>query len=158
MTTQNDRRTSERGGFIGMAALAATLGAGAAILFAPEEGAKTRQRVGRGLETIRGEAAGTITSLQRELRRRRRQSQREKRLAALMGVLVGAGITALLMTERGTSTRKRLGGTFSRIKVGAVDRIDRLRERARETTKDRNPEEQPIRSVQELGRDPDSVF
>ncbi|HEX5574636.1 MAG TPA: YtxH domain-containing protein [Gemmatimonadales bacterium] len=158
MTTQNDRRTSERGGFIGMAALAATLGAGAAILFAPEEGAKTRQRVGRGLESIRGEAAGTITYLQRELRRRRRQSQREKRLAALMGVLVGAGIAALLMTERGTSTRKRLGGTLSRIKVGAVDRIDRLRERARETTKDRNPEEQPIRSVQELGRDPDSVF
>lgn len=141
-----------------MAALAATLGAGAAILFAPEEGAKTRQRVGRGLESIRGEAAGTITYLQRELRRRRRQSQREKRLAALTGVLVGAGIAALLMTERGASTRKRLGGTLSRIKVGAVDRIDRLRERARETTKDRSPEEQPIRSVQELGRDPDSVF
>jgi hypothetical protein len=47
---------------------------------------------------------------------------------------------------------------LSRIKVGAVDRIDRLRERSRETTKDRSPEEQPIRSVQELGRDPDSVF
>jgi hypothetical protein len=158
MTTQNNRQTSERGGFIGMAALAATLGAGAAILLAPEEGAKTRQRVGRGLESIRGEAAGTITYLQRELRRRRRQSQREKRLAALTGVLVGAGIAALLMTERGTSTRKRLGGTLSRIKVGAVDRIGRLRERSRETTKDRSPEDQPIRSVQELGRDPDSVF
>jgi gas vesicle protein len=158
MTTQNNRQTSERGGFIGMAALAATLGAGAAILLAPEEGAKTRERVGRGLESIRGEAVGTIAYLQRELRRRRRQSQREKRLAALTGVLVGAGIAALLMTERGASTRKRLGGTLSRIKVGAVDRIDRLRERARETTRDRSPEEQPIRSVQELGRDPDSVF
>jgi len=141
-----------------MAALAATLGAGAAILLAPEEGAKTRQRVGRGLESIRGEAAGSIAYLQRELRRRRRQSRREKRLAALTGVLVGAGIAALLMTERGASTRKRLGGTLSRIKVGAVDRIDRLRERSSETTKDRSPEEQPIRSVQELGRDPDSVF
>jgi hypothetical protein len=62
------------------------------------------------------------------------------------------------MTDRGASTRKRLGGTLSRIKVGAVDRIDRIRERSRETTKDRSSEEQPIRSVQELGRDPDSVF
>jgi hypothetical protein len=141
-----------------MAALAAALGAGAAILLAPEEGAKTRQRVGRGLESIRGEAAGTIAYLQRELGRRRRQSQRERRLAALTGVLLGAGIAALLMTESGASSRKRLGGTLSRIKVGAVDRIGRLRERSRETTKDRSPEDQPIRSVQELGRDPDSVF
>jgi hypothetical protein len=158
MTTQDNRQTSERGGFIALAALAATLGAGAAILLAPEEGAKTRRRVGRGLESIRGEAAGTIGYLQRELRRRRRQSQREKRVAALAGFVVGAGIAALLTTDRGASTRKRLGGTLSRIKVGAVDRIDRLRERSRETTKDRTPEEQPIRSVQELGRDPDSVF
>ena len=158
MTTQNDRQTSERGGFIALAALAATLGAGAAILLAPEEGAKTRRRVGRGLESIRGEAAGTVAYLQRELRRRRRQSQREKWVVALTGVVVGAGLSALLMTESGASTRKRLGGTLSRIKVGAVDRIDRLRERSRETTKDRSPEEQPIRSVQELGRDPDSVF
>jgi gas vesicle protein len=158
MTTQDNRQTSERGGFISLAALAATLGAGAAILLAPEEGAKTRRRVGRGLESIRGEAAGTIAYLQRELRRRRRQSQREKWVVALTGVVVGAGISALLMTERGASTRKRLGVTLSRIKVGAVDRIDRLRERSRETTKDGSPEEQPIRSVQELGRDPDSVF
>ena len=158
MTTQNDRQTPERGGFIALAALAATLGAGAAILLAPEEGAKTRLRVGRGLESIRGEAAETIAYLQRELRRRRGQSQREKWVVALTGVVVGAGISALLMPESGASTRKRLGGTLSRIKVGAVDRIDRLRERSRETTKDRSPEEQPIRSVQELGRDPDSVF
>ena len=157
MTTQNDRQSSERGGFTALAALAATLGAGAAILLAPEEGAKTRERVGRGLESLRGEAAGTIAYLQRELRRRR-QSQREKRIAGLAGFVVGAGITTLLMTDRGASTRKRLGGTLSRIKVGAVDRIDRIRERSRETTKDRSSEEQPIRSVQELGRDPDSVF
>jgi hypothetical protein len=158
MTTQDDRRTSERGGFTALAVLAATLGAGAAILLAPEEGAKTRKRVGRGVELLRGEAAGTIAYLQRELRRRRRQSQREKWLAGLTGIVVGAGIAALLMTEGGASTRKRLGGTLSRIKVGAVDRIDRIRERSREAGKDRSPEEQPIRSVQELGRDPDSVF
>jgi gas vesicle protein len=158
MTRQDERQTSERGGFIALAALAATLGAGAAILLAPEEGAKTRRRVSRGLESIRGEAAGTIASLQRELRRRRRQSQREKRIAGVTGFVVGAGIAALLMMDSGASTRKRLGGALSRIKVGAVDRIERLRERSRETAKDSNPEAQPIRSVQELGRDPDSVF
>ena len=158
MTTQDDRQTSERGGFIALAALAAAVGAGAAILFAPEEGAKTRKRVGRGLESLRGEAAGTIAYLQGELRHRRRESQREKRIAGLTGFVVGAGLAAFLMTDRGASTRKRLGGTLSRIKVGAVDRIDRIRERSRETTRDRSPEEQPIRSAQELGRDPDSVF
>jgi gas vesicle protein len=159
MDTQNDRPTSGRGGFMALAALAATLGAGAAILLAPEEGAKTRRRVGRRLESLKGEAAGTIASLQRELRRRRRQSRREKRVAGLTGFVVGAGIAALLMTESGASTRKRLGGTLSRIKVGAVDRIDRLRQqRSSEASEARNPDEQPIRSVQELGRDPDSVF
>jgi hypothetical protein len=158
MATHNERQTSERGGFIPLAALAATLGAGAAILFAPEEGAKTRQRVGQTLESLRGEAAGTIAYLQRELQRRRRQSQREKRIAGLTGFVVGAGIAVLLMTGRDASTRKKLGGTLSRIKVGAVDRIDRLRRRSAETTEARSPEEQPIRSVQELGRDPDSVF
>lgn len=159
MATQDNRQSSERGGFFALATLAATLGAGAAILLAPEEGAKTRRRLGQGLESLKGEATGTITYLQRELGRRRRQSRREKRIAGLAGFVVGAGIMALLLTESGAATRKKLGGTLGRIKVGAVDRIDRFRQRSRETAaEDRSAEEQPIRSVQELGRDPDSVF
>ena len=156
MAKQADQQGSDRG-FIALAALAATVGAGAAILFAPEEGAKTRKRVGRKLESLRGEAAGTVTHLQRELRRRRRQSRRDRQIAGLAGLVVGATIATLLASERGSTTRKKLAGTLSRIKVGAIDRIDRLRhpsERAEPGT----PEETPVRSVQELGRDPDSVF
>jgi gas vesicle protein len=156
MAKQADQQSSDRG-FMALAALAATVGAGAAILFAPEEGAKTRKRVGRRLESLRGEAAGTVTYLQRELRRRRRQSRRDRQIAGLVGLAIGATIATLLTSERGSTTRKKLAGTLSRIKVGAVDRIDRLRQSS-ERVEPGRPEETPVRSVQELGRDPDSVF
>lgn len=122
------------GGFVALAVFAAAIGAGAAVLLAPEEGAKTRERVGKGLRNLRGDAADTIAQLQREIRRRKNQSRREKRIIALSGLLIGAGIAALVAPEKGAQTRKRLGGTFSRIKVGAIDRLDRLRERASEST------------------------
>jgi len=68
-------------------------------------------------------------------------------------------MTALFMTESGSSTRRRLGGTLSRIKVGAVDRIDRLRQqRSQSDAVEPGSAEPSVRSVQELGRDPDSVF
>lgn len=157
--SRQEQQQTERGGFWALAALAAAVGAGAAVLFAPDEGAKTRHRVGRRLQSLRGEAAGTITYLQRELRRRRRQSRREKQLAGLTGFVIGAGMTALVMTETGSSTRRRLGGTLSRIKVGAVDRIDRLRQqRSQSRPEEPGSAEPSVRSVQELGRDPDSVF
>jgi gas vesicle protein len=158
-TTQFDslEASKDRGGFVALAVLAAAVGAGAAVLLAPEEGAKTRKRVGRGLRNLRGDAAGTIAQLQREIRRRRSQSRREKRIIALAGLLVGAGIAALLAPESGTETRRRLGGTLSRIKVGAIDRIDRLRDHSAESTPESSGD-QPVRSVQELGRDPKTVF
>jgi gas vesicle protein len=158
MTQQNDPGTSDRAGFLALAALAATLGAGAAILFAPEEGAKTRRRVGRTLESLRGEAAGTIGSLRRELRRRGRQSRRDQQVAGLTGFVLGVGVAALLMTDRGSSARQKLSGTLGRIKVGAVDRLERLRQRAEARNQQGGSEDQPVRSVQELDRDPDSVF
>ncbi|HEU5305354.1 MAG TPA: YtxH domain-containing protein [Gemmatimonadales bacterium] len=148
------------GGFVALAIFAAAVGAGAAILLAPEEGAKTRQRVGRGLRSLRGDAAETMAQLQREIRRRRNQSRREKRIIALSGLLIGAGIAALLTPESGSETRKRLGGTLSRIKVGAVDRLDRLRERPAEPSSPapaESPGEQPGPAVHELGRDPNIV-
>jgi gas vesicle protein len=143
----------EHGGFVALAVLAAAAGAGAALLLAPDSGSRTRQRVGRGLRGLRGEAAGTIAQLQREIRRRKSHSRREKRIFGLAGVLVGAGLAALLTPESGPSTRKLLGGKLSRIKTGAVDRIERLR-------RPDGPEaaETPVRSVQELGRDPSDVF
>lgn len=148
--------TESQGGFVALAVLAATLGAGAAVLLAPEEGAKTRKRVGRGLRSLRGDAASSIARLQREIRHRKRQSRREKRIIALAGVLIGAGLVALLAPESGPETRRRLGGTLGRIKVGAIDRIERIRDRTPKSLE--TSEDQPVRSVQELGRDPDTVF
>jgi hypothetical protein len=144
------------GGFVALAVIAAALGAGAALLLAPETGARTRSRVGQGLRSIGGEAAGTIVQLQRELGRRRDQSRREKRLMGLAGFLIGAGLAAVLNPESGPATRERLAGRLGRIKVGAVDRISRLR-RSEESDQP-SAEAQPVRSVQELGRDPDTVF
>lgn len=144
------------GGFVALAVIAAALGAGAALLLAPESGARTRRRVGQGLRSIGGEAAGTVGQLQRELGRRRNQSRREKRLMGLAGFLVGAGLAAVLNPESGPATRERLAGRLGRIKVGAVDRISRLR---RSEEADQPSAETPsVRSVQELGRDPDTVF
>jgi len=118
---------SERGGFGALAVLAAAAAAGAALLLALDARPRARQRAGRG--------------------------RREKRIIALAGFLVGAGLTALLTPETGPATRKLLGGTLSRIKVGAVDRIERLRQ-----TDAPPPAENRVRSVQELGRDSNDVF
>lgn len=127
--TADHSPAGERGGFVALAVLAAALGAGAAVLLAPDEGAKTRKRVGRGLRSLGGDAAETVAQLQREIRRRRSQSRREKQIIAVAGLLVGAGVATLLATERGARVRQQLGGTLGRIKVGAVDRIERLKKR-----------------------------
>jgi gas vesicle protein len=135
----------ERGGFVALAVLAAAAGAGMALLLAPDEGSRTRKRVGKGIRGLRGEAG--------EILRRERRSPQGNTLVAVAGFLVGAGLTALLTPESGPTTRKLIGGTLSRIKTGAVDRIDRLR---RSEVPERT--ENPVRSVQELGRDPNDVF
>jgi gas vesicle protein len=127
--TSDDSPSAESGGFVALAVLAAALGAGAAILLAPDEGGETRKRVGRGLRSLGGDAADTVAQLRREIRKRKNQSRREKQVIALAGLLVGAGVAALLTPERGTQVRQRLSGTLGRIRVGAVDRIERLRQR-----------------------------
>ena len=147
----------DSGGFVALAVLAAALGAGAAVLLAPDEGSRTRKRMRQGLRTLKGDATSRIAQLQREIRRRKNQSRREKRMIALAGVLIGAGVAALL-TPGGGEVRTRLGGTLSRIKVGAIDRIDRLRSQAGESADQASEEDRQVRSVQELGRDPNTVF
>jgi gas vesicle protein len=147
----------DSGGFVALAVLAAALGAGAAVLLAPDEGSRTRKRMRLGLRTLKGDAAARIAQLQREIKRRKNQSRREKRMIALAGVLIGAGVAALL-TPKGADVRSRLGGTLSRIKVGAIDRIDRLRPQRGEPAEEVSEEARQVRSVQELGRDPNTVF
>ncbi|HET6778111.1 MAG TPA: YtxH domain-containing protein [Gemmatimonadales bacterium] len=147
----------DSGGFVALAVLAAALGAGAAVLLAPDEGSRTRKRMRQGFRTLRGDATSRIAQLQREIKRRKNQSRREKRMIALAGVLVGAGVAALL-TPGAADVRTRLGGTLSRIKVGAIDRIDRLRSEPGEAADEATDETRQVRSVQELGRDPNTVF
>lgn len=119
---------SERGGFVALAVIAAAMGAGAALLFSPDQGASTRRRTS--------------------------QSRRDKQLIGLAGLLIGAGLAAVLTPESGPAARQRLGSAWGRIRVGAVDRIERLRRSHGET----GGESPPVRSVQELGRDPNTVF
>ena len=85
-----------RGGFFTLALIALALGAGSALLFAPAEGSRTRRRLGREILELRGGAARTVARIQREVHRRRARDQREKRLYALAGLVVGAGIGAFL--------------------------------------------------------------
>jgi hypothetical protein len=144
------------GGFVALAVIAMAVGAGAALLLAPQEGARTRQRVEKGLRSIGGGAAGTLAQLQRELGRRREQSRREKRLIGLAGFFIGAGLAAMVTPETGPEARQRLSTTLGRIKVGTVDRIGGLRRRQQESGS--RIESPPVRNVQELGRDPDAVF
>jgi gas vesicle protein len=150
----NGARDSGRGGFVALAVIAAAMGAGAALLFSPDQGPTTRRLLERGLRTLRGEGASTIAQLQREIRRRRSQSRRDKQLIGLAGLLIGAGLAAMLTPESGPATRQRLGSAWGRIRVGAVDRIERLRRSPEESS----VESQSVRSVQELGRDANSVF
>jgi gas vesicle protein len=120
--------SSGSGGFLALALIAATAGAAAAILLTPERGLHGRKA---------------------ERKRRRDQGS-----IAAAGFLVGAGLTALLTPESGWETRRILSSTLGRMKVGAIDHIERLRLTKVPST----PEEPPVRSVQELGRDPDNVF
>ena len=153
LKSANAEPGSERGGFVALAVVAAAAGAGLALLLAPEAGSRTRKKMARGFRDFQGEAAETVARLERQLRSRKRQSRQGKRLIALAGFSVGAGLTALLTPESGPSTRRLLGGTLSRIKVGAVDRIERLRH-----SEQPDQAENPVRSVQELGRDSNDVF
>jgi len=74
----------------------------------------------------------------------------------LAGLFIGAGLAALLNPESGPATRQRVGSTWSRVKVGAVDRINRIRNREEPAESESRPDS--VRTVQELGRDPNSVF
>jgi gas vesicle protein len=109
------------GGFLGMA-----VGAGSALLFAPADGARTRELVTGGLRGIRGGAETALQRVQHELSRREERRRRQRRMSALMGLAVGAGLAALLVPESGPNTRRRLVERLKRRKDEVVSEAERV--------------------------------
>lgn len=117
---------NEGSGFLGMALLALAVGAGAALLFAPAEGARTRKLVGGRLRDLRGGAEEALERLQREINRRDVRRRRERRSSALIGLAVGAGLAALLVPESGPEMRRRLSERLKRHKEEAEQAVERV--------------------------------
>jgi gas vesicle protein len=116
------------GGFFGLALLALAAGAGAALLFAPAEGAETRRVVGGRLQELRGGAEAALERVQYELHRRQARRRREQQTSALIGLAVGAAVAALLVPESGPATRHRIAERLRRHKEeveAAADRVVR---------------------------------
>ena len=116
-----------RGGLLGLALTALAIGAGTALLFAPAEGARTRELVGHRLRDVRSEAESAFARVQRELGRREARRRRERRSSALLGLAVGAGLAALLTPESGPDVRRRIAERLRRTEeeVPDADRVVR---------------------------------
>lgn len=114
------------GGFLGPAILAMALGAGAALLFAPAEGARTRKLVGGRLRDLRGGARGALARIQHELGRREARRRRERRSSALLGLAVGAGLAALLMPKSGPEIRQRIAARLKHDRREILDEVERV--------------------------------
>jgi gas vesicle protein len=109
------RQDDGSGGFVGLALLALTVGAGSALLFAPVEGARTRKAVGGRVRQLKGGASVALERVQRELgRREARRRKQERRTSALIGLAVGAGVAALLVPESGRETRRRISESLGK--------------------------------------------
>jgi gas vesicle protein len=115
-----------RGGLFGLALVALAVGAGTALLFAPAEGARTREVVGERLRDFRGEAESALARVQRELHRRDARRRRERSASALVGLAVGAGVAALLLPQSGAETRRQLSAKLRRRKGNMEEAVDRV--------------------------------
>lgn len=149
------------GTVVGSVLVAAAIGAGAALLLAPETGAQTRRMVSRRLRELHAEADDGVDQLRRRVRHRRERRRRETRLAAVAAVLVGLGVAALF-TPNGASTRRKLGRKMDTLREGASRRLYDLQAR-RDAARSRNGDPlaepaRPVRTVQELGRDAEDVL
>jgi gas vesicle protein len=114
------------GGLLGTALLALAVGAGAAMLFAPAEGAETRRLVGSRLRGWRGGAEEALERVQRELGRREARRRRQQRTSALIGLAVGAGLAAVLTPRSGPEVRRGIADRLRREdKAADLDRVVR---------------------------------
>lgn len=114
------------GGFVGPAILAMALGAGAALLFAPAEGAKTRKIVGGRLRDLRGGAEDALARIQQELGRGEARRRRDRRTSALLGLAVGAALAALLMPKSGPEIRQRIAARIKHDRREVQDEVERV--------------------------------
>lgn len=126
MNLEPDGDAEGSGGFLGLALLALVVGAGSALLFAPAEGARTRKVVGGRIRELRGGAGAALERVQRELGRRDARRRRERRTSALIGLAVGAGLTALLAPASGSETRRRISTTLRRRESDLADTAERV--------------------------------
>lgn len=181
-----DSRPDNRGSVLLLTAVtAAAIGAGVALLLAPEEGVEARRRLKRRLRSLelreQARSLGARASRRMpnaELRRALGASKGESPsqggspLSATVGVLVGAGVALLLAPESGPRTRQRLSAKLQQFKGDASTRWRAHRTSHRSSGNGfgdpgNDPTGAPagdpagdplVRTIQELGRDSNQVF
>ena len=171
------------GSVVVTAVVAAAVGAGVALLFAPEKGSKTRKRLGKRMRKLElskqleelelGKRAAMLgTGAAGGWKRFRKESARrldpeprsgmDKPLYALLGTLAGAAVAVLLAPDSGTETRQRLGSKLKEMKDDASTRWQEHRAGRRAAAETGNgsaaDRDRNVRSVQELGREGSEVF
>ena len=170
------------GSVVVTAVVAAAVGAGVALLFAPEKGSKTRKRLGKRMRKLElskqleelelGKraamlgtgAAGGWKKFRKESARRldpEGSSGMNKPLYALLGTLAGAAVAVLLAPDSGSETRQRLGSKLKEMKDDASTRWQEHRAGRRASAETGNgsaDRDRNVRSVQELGREGSEVF
>lgn len=159
------------GSMLATALLAAAVGAGVALLYAPEEGSKTRKKLGRRLGNWQDAAASGLSDgmdflssnteeLRTLARRRSRRNASDRRRAALMGTLAGAGLALLFAPASGSRIRSDIGRQVNSLKDDASDKYREFKRRRRDTTRGAEPDatDRVVRTVEELGRESTEVF
>jgi gas vesicle protein len=178
---------SGTGSLVATAVVAAAVGAGVALLFAPEKGVKTRKRLGKRMRKLElakqfdelelgkraakmgSGAAGGWKQFRKESARHldpdRGGSGMNKPLYALLGTLAGAAAAVLLAPDSGAETRERLGNKLRDMKDDASTRWQEHRAGRRGTAENgvdagngAAERDRNVRSVQELGREGSEVF
>ena len=175
---RRERAGSGAGALLTSTLVAAAVGAGIALLLAPEKGVKTRRRLKKRIggidlaapiRKLRGEASsrweelqeGVQEEIEHQLNIRRRSPRREATIGVL-GTLVGAGVALLLAPEGGLEMRERLGRSFRGLKDEAESRLHAHRQQG-DTAESGSSERsrgsgdgdsnRAPRSVQDLGRE-----